>query len=71
MFFYIYDLKYNCRTNQNGSIACYRCNRICRRLERELELERKLKLSGGSYARSPQVQCVYAPSRLFVLSIVA
>ena len=26
---------------------------------------------GGAYARSPQVQCVYAPSRLSVLSIVA
>jgi len=37
----------------------------------ELELERKLKLSGGAYARSPQVHCVYAPSRLSVPSIVA
>jgi len=25
----------------------------------------------GAYARSPQVQCVYAPSRLSVPSIVA
>ena len=25
----------------------------------------------GAYARSPQVQCVYEPSRLSVLSIVA
>ena len=25
----------------------------------------------GAYARSPQFQCVYAPSRLSVLSIVA
>ena len=25
----------------------------------------------GAYARSPQVQCVYVPSRLSVLSIVA
>ena len=44
--------------------------------ERERKLERKLKLSGvsfvrGAYARSPQVQCVYAPSRLSVPSIVA
>ena len=28
-------------------------------------------LSGRAYARSPQVQCVYAPSRLSVPSIVA
>jgi len=26
---------------------------------------------GGAYARSPQVQCVYEPSRLSVPSIVA
>jgi len=40
-------------------------------VELELELERKLKLSGGAYARSPQVQCVYEPSRLSVPSIIA
>ena len=40
-------------------------------LERERKLERKLKLSGGAYARSPQVQCVYEPSRLSVPSIAA
>jgi len=28
-------------------------------------------LAGGAYARSPQVQCVYGPSRLSVPSIVA
>jgi len=39
--------------------------------ERKRKLERKLKLSGGAYARSPQVQCIYAPSRLSVPIIVA
>ena len=29
------------------------------------------KIVRGAYARSPQVQCLYAPSRLSVLSIVA
>jgi len=31
----------------------------------------KTKSVRGAYARSPQVQCVYAPSRLPVPSIVA
>ena len=31
----------------------------------------KTKTVRGAYARSPQVQCVYAPSRLSVPSIVA
>ena len=39
--------------------------------ERKRKLERKLKVSGGAYARPPQLQCVYAPSRLSVPSIVA
>ena len=29
------------------------------------------KIVRGAYARSPQVQCLYAPSKLSVLSIVA
>ena len=31
----------------------------------------KTKIVRGAYAHSPQVQCVYAPSRLSVPSIVA
>ena len=31
----------------------------------------KTKTVRGAYARSPQVQCLYAPSRLSVPSIVA
>ena len=31
----------------------------------------KTKTVRGAYARSPQVQCIYAPSRLSVPSIVA
>jgi len=31
----------------------------------------KTKTVLGAYARSPQVQCVYVPSRLYVPSIVA
>jgi len=47
-----------------------------RKRERKRKLEQKLKLSGvsfvrGAYARSPQVQCVYAPSGLSVPSNVA
>jgi len=90
--------------NWNGSIACYRCNRICRRLlgvrgrgdlcpggllPAGLSLgvfcPRALLaggfLSGGlmpgwTFVRGglclfPQVQCIYAPSRLSVPSIVA
>ena len=40
-------------------------------LERERKTGTKTKIVRGAYARSPQVQCVHAPSRLSVLSIVA
>ena len=41
-----------------------------RERKRKRKLERKLKSVRGAYARSPQVQCVYAPSRLYVPSMI-
>ena len=64
---------YTKRSDKLQLIACYRCNRICRRL---LGVR-----AGGMFVRGDfcpgglcpfsQVQCVYAPSRLSVPTIVA
>ena len=43
----------------------------CFRTRTKTKTGMKTKSVRGAYARSPQVQCVYAPSRLSVPSIVA
>ena len=47
------------------------CRRTRTRTRTKTKTETKTKSVRGAYARSPQVQCVYAPSRLSVPSIVA
>jgi len=43
----------------------------CCRTRTRTRTKTKTKIVRGAYARSPQVQCVYEPSRLSVRSIVA
>ena len=43
----------------------------CCRTRTRTKTRTKTKSVRGAYARSPQVQCVYEPSRLSVPSIVA
>ena len=47
------------------------CFRTRTRTRTRTKTGTKTKIVRGAYARSPQVQCVYAPSRLSVRSIVA